>query len=50
MKNIKHENDFKILCCSEMLSLFNCDFYFPTQRKEVNRGYDARFKHKKFRA
>lgn len=44
------EKEFEILCCSEMLSLFNCDFYFPTQRKEVNKGYDARFKHKKFKA
>ena len=44
------EKEFEILCCSEMFSRYNCDFYFPTQRKEVNKGYDARFKHKKFRA
>lgn len=45
------EKEFEILFCREFLNKNNCcDFYFPSQRKEVRKGFDARFKGKKFKA
>ncbi len=45
------EKEFEILFCREFLNKYSCcDFYFPSQRKEVKKGFDARFKNKKFKA
>lgn len=44
------EKEFEILFCREFLNKYNCDFYFPSQRKEVRKGFDARFKNKIFKA
>ena len=45
------EKEFEIMFCREFLNKHNCcDFYFPSQRKEVKKGFDARFKNRKFKA
>lgn len=50
MKSQFCEKEFEILFCREFINLFHCDLCFPSAKQEERKGFDARFKHKKFKA